>query len=769
MTGTGFPARLRQSHQSRRLNPYYRRNGKLQSCEPCRKGKLRCDHMMPTCGRCARRNRPEQCVYHPAPLTRKSTSIPTPESSETTETPPPASVYPIAQPFDSTSLLSLQFSQYNDPPTVQPRVPRASSLPAQLDPSTIHQHSLEEFRRHNLTRDDQFQKSAAFVSHSAILFEHEDTIGVDLTPSSAECQDDHEHGPSKSQIQRGASILALLKDLPTFDRYIDKWYTYTRGSIVIEPMMKAWSAGVWSTYRQVLERQKPEELIQFSTKVWTNTLKPIGMTQNTTPRQFQAMTTGENLRWEIVGLIFALVGIMGHSLQDGDPIFCSHDDAPVDRIKLIIKMSNMTESCVQFCNEFEIMNDPYLWLLYVNTIICCSLNAKGSYSNWQKSSYILQAVTAFGLHQEIKVDAHTPFFMTEFRKRLFTACYENDKFNASFVGRPPRLTRHYSLLQLPLDLNDSQLMSDGLDLQTALNSLDKNGWNQRGAIQCCTLSRIFACNAVIMEEILEISLGVLSKDEIISRAADIEARATQLYENLPSFLRLYEKDPWDGRRAPVEQLFLSYVRLCYLGHHFLLQRTLIKKAHTDSGKLLSISREIFKFILVIIQNQTRMRDFQIDFVQLLCMYGIPSAAVIAVELLKQEKDGRCEFDEREDERGVLPRSDTIQELAVFNACLGTIRPDSGGFGNCDRGRKFVKRILDTILNPPPRTQPRENLTANSSATNTFVNGIGDITGMSAVSVGDGLETPLFQMADDGEFMRWLEAREWEDGGWMSFN
>ncbi|KAF2758840.1 hypothetical protein EJ05DRAFT_509736, partial [Pseudovirgaria hyperparasitica] len=50
--------------------PAYRRNGKLQACEPCRKAKLRCDHAVPACARCTRRNRADLCVYHPAPLTR---------------------------------------------------------------------------------------------------------------------------------------------------------------------------------------------------------------------------------------------------------------------------------------------------------------------------------------------------------------------------------------------------------------------------------------------------------------------------------------------------------------------------------------------------------------------------------------------------------------------------------------------------------------------------------------------------------------------------
>lgn len=48
----------------------YRRNGKKQACEPCRKGKLACDHGNPFCGRCVRRKTTERCIYHPAPMTK---------------------------------------------------------------------------------------------------------------------------------------------------------------------------------------------------------------------------------------------------------------------------------------------------------------------------------------------------------------------------------------------------------------------------------------------------------------------------------------------------------------------------------------------------------------------------------------------------------------------------------------------------------------------------------------------------------------------------
>jgi len=61
----------------------YRRNGRKQACEPCRKGKLACDHGAPFCGRCVRRITTSRCIYHPAPMTRGrvQSNLPTPQQT----------------------------------------------------------------------------------------------------------------------------------------------------------------------------------------------------------------------------------------------------------------------------------------------------------------------------------------------------------------------------------------------------------------------------------------------------------------------------------------------------------------------------------------------------------------------------------------------------------------------------------------------------------------------------------------------------------------
>jgi hypothetical protein len=742
-TGIGFPARLRVSHQSRRLNPNYRRNGKLQSCEPCRKGKLRCDHMMPACGRCTRRNKTDKCVYHPAPLTKTAT-IPTPEPSDCT------SSIVASQDLNATTLSTLLFPPFDASSAIQSRVTRASSLPAQ--PSSNTPPRLDDFRR-PLPNDQAFSESidsqqvTEFISHSAILAENELSIGI--LPGAQGSEPPTSSQVPQTHVEKGALVLALLSDLPIFEKYIEKLFQFLRGIIVIEPMVKIWTSRLWSTWHKVLEAQKTDGLRLMSERLWENTTKPLSrlLDRHTKPRDFVENTTGDNLRWEVVGIIMTLVGILAQSLQDGDPIFCSHDEPPVDRSALALKAFHASDACVSFCKDFDIMNDLFLWLLYEYTILACSLHATGSHRNWQCSGYLNQALVTFGLHQEIQVDDHTPFFITEFRKRVFVCAYDNDKYSASFTGRPPRLTRQYCRIQLPLDLNDSQLMSDGFDLDNALANLDQDGWNQGGVLQRCTFARIFASNGLILEEILEISLGMLSSEEIVRRAADIENRARQLWENLPHFLKSDDCHPFDLKRAPIELLFLAYIRLADLGHHFLLQRTLIKKVGADSTKLLEVTNEMFKFVLGMINNREVFREFQMDFIQLLCMNGIPSAAVVAVELLRQEQDPTSSSAVTTP----LPRSDTIQDLSVFVACLAGIKPNSGASHICDRGRRFLKKILDTILSP----RHLSDVGGSADGSRTV-----DAASFSA---------PLYQTGSDGDFMRWLESTEWEQDSWLNFN
>ena len=292
-------------------------------------------------------------------------------------------------------------------------------------------------------------------------------------------------------------------------------------------------------------------------------------------------------------------------------------------------------------------------------------------------------------------------------------------------------------------------MSEGAELQAAIEDLDEGGWNQERAVQRSTFARISATNALITEEILELSLGHLCHEELSHRATEIEARVLKSWEDLPDFLRIDINDPWSSRRSPLELLFLVFIRLTNLDHHFLLQRTLSKKVHHGTSNpnmnLLSVCSQIFRVVVMVVDNKDYIRDIQIDLIQILTTHGIPAAAVLAVELLHQEQNPTS----ASTEAFPLHRSDTIQSLSVFVSCLGTIRPDVNGHQSCDRSKTFLKRILDLILGPGPAAPRVSQAETGNSVDPTF--------GIS-----------LFDPGNDEDFMRWLDDVSWDQETWINF-
>jgi hypothetical protein len=88
---------------------------------------------------------------------------------------------------------------------------------------SYHRQNSEDFQKSILDRSvgietHGFENSAGFIDHSAVLAEHELSIGIHSsndvsTPVSK---------VSQVQIDRGAAVLSLLNDLPAIEKYIDK-------------------------------------------------------------------------------------------------------------------------------------------------------------------------------------------------------------------------------------------------------------------------------------------------------------------------------------------------------------------------------------------------------------------------------------------------------------------------------------------------------------------------------------------------------------------
>lgn len=89
---------------------------------------------------------------------------------------------------------------------------------------------------------------------------------------------------------------------------------------------------------------------------------------------------------------------------------------------------------------------------------------------------------------------------------MFQEVFSHDKALSMFLGRPPRLSHRYCVVQLPLDLSDDEMLLEGPELETALSRL-QDGWNTSGLFHRVTWRRVRAGRARVREDMLEIACG----------------------------------------------------------------------------------------------------------------------------------------------------------------------------------------------------------------------------------------------------------------------
>jgi len=550
-------------------------------------------------------------------------------------------------------------------------------------------------------------------------------------------------------VQRGAEILAVLKDLPLFDRFIERWYRICESLIVLKDFAQTWAAELWKAHKEVLLSQDASRLLQLSEKVWRNSQQPLQFDGSTTAREWTLLSTGVNLRWEVVGLLCCCVGLTSTCLSSQDSLFFPEGREPIDRVFLWQQMHTISTACWNFVCEIGLVNDMYQWLCHESCTLASSTKDAASFSTWQRCGEVISSALALGLHGKIQASASIPFFLAELRKRAFAAAYGDDKVVSIFLGRPPRLSHRYCIIQAPLDLSKDELLSEGADLQSALDGLDADGWNRAGLLRRCGWLRVALRVNIIKEDILELSLGNHSQEETSVFAEAIISKLRKQYVDRPPHYRPAYDTDWAAERNPLGALLLICSRMTYEMNQLLIQMVLIKKTGADTGELIACARRMFKDVLQFATRRDITKDFQADHSWIMGTNGLRSASILAVELLKQEQlPGYLSSNP-------VPRSETIKDLSVFCACLASVDPNDGCWTVCNHGRKILDTILDKILTPAP---------ARPDAS---VVGVGQVPALtpadSAGGMGIDLNAP-FPFDSDADFVRWLEDMEWEKSG-----
>ncbi|KAL4778198.1 hypothetical protein BJX76DRAFT_153113 [Aspergillus varians] len=119
----------------------------------------------------------------------------------------------------------------------------------------------------------------------------------------------------------------------------------------------------------------------------------------------------------------------------------------------------------------------------------------------------------------------------------------------------------------------------------------------------------------------------------------------------------------------------------------------VKRTNTGHEALFSTSREVLASIIEITGERYPGVDISRHHSWVTLYYGLPSASILALELLRQTQEAGPH-------PAMPPRAEIIRNLSVFVSCLSWVAtPGQGNYQTCKAVEKKLSDILDQILDP----------------------------------------------------------------------
>ncbi|KAK9799182.1 putative Transcription factor domain-containing protein [Seiridium cardinale] len=630
--------------------------------------------------------------------------------------------------------------------------------------------------------DPVIEKEPAYIGDNTFKSIFKENLGsLGIVTSDLDSSEQQSDPVAAESIVQGCRLLSFLKDRHLVNAFVTQWFDVCEGSddVALEGIVKVWLRKMWLCHGEVLEQQDPDKLHRLSELLWRNSQTQLVFDGNTTAEEWADLATGPNLRWEVIGIIAGIIGICATYCDSSHSIFKEHN---VVRLTLAKQVHAISSACVSFSRKCNTLNDLFVWLLIEDAVCNSILKGGHKFEGYSQGGEYVSAIVALGWHQEIEANDKVPFFLAELRKRTRSTVYFSEIGSSSFLGRPPRASYHYWNLDPPHDLTHDQLMLDKTELEPILATMDANGFNTAGDLHRGTWIRVWSGFAPRREEILDLALRRYSREEIIQRAAEIERKTEEHWETLPDWLREARHQKINPAQPLMKQLYLTIFRQGTRANELLLQRVLQRKIQASSERMIKVAQAVFKEVLEVGNSQDMASRYGLEMSAIFVVHGLRAAALIATELLKQEKlPGYSK-------EASLPRSQTIQDLSVFAAKLSSVDPSDGGmFELSQQGRKTLTLILDMILAPKPAEQPSSGSQYPDPESHQQPQQAGygqmeiDVIGNVGAPFTPGMGTTmplefnfgppdeLLAYENDSMFMQWLDSVDWErTGPWIGY-
>jgi len=121
----------------------------------------------------------------------------------------------------------------------------------------------------------------------------------------------------------------------------------------------------WSTFGKYLiepRNTNTDSVSAMSRELCKTAMKPMASSSST--QDWMESFSGHNLRWEIIGNLFALSGLSVMTMSEWDPLFATaNGGSPYNKRQYGGAMRECAEACLSLCNDVDAINDFVVCLM----------------------------------------------------------------------------------------------------------------------------------------------------------------------------------------------------------------------------------------------------------------------------------------------------------------------------------------------------------------------------------------------------------------------
>lgn len=308
-----------------------RRNGKKQACEPCRRRKVACDHGYPICRRCRKRPNGASACYYASPEQAADPFRARPSQRQVSEA--SALNSEAAVPPTQTRNFGPDDGLWSSPAA---RAPQGFFGPTSF-PAAYQ----------------ETEASLAAQGPALAVVDMPSSPTISAPPSVAEIQSivDMDQGASQLAVR----VLQALPEKPPMYRskpeasLDEDWLASIGDRLLIS---------TWETFGSHLsDRANTTKLREMGSRICINTRKTLREDQDDPAAWIQSFS-GENLRWETVGVIFLYTALSELTATSNE-----------ESKRIIRRCTEYCASCITLANMGGSSGTLMLFLMYKRSVL----------------------------------------------------------------------------------------------------------------------------------------------------------------------------------------------------------------------------------------------------------------------------------------------------------------------------------------------------------------------------------------------------------------